>query len=315
MKTKITAVALIAVTAGVFAYTRPHKALPSDLRDAVADNGKFDTAIPVIEKDKANVPLPKAAPADVGVLGVSKSFSDIFVLAPVSGRLISYTRERPPSKHKLVIRLDCRKSVFGFSKSCGTKSAEVAVAPDGSFQTPALSIPSSSVLQYNADIQLFHADSPNPVAVRSYLGVDNNNTGDMDKLIRDLKNISVYEIPRMHLEFELKSGGPVEGYIRGPQFKDALFVVENSYEAVGSNMSFGSSRSGESGEFYDKRRPLDQYFLGGDIAYAPGLDAPPSKVYVYLYAAMARLNLIKQGCLTGSSCRVLINDVDPSPAD
>ncbi len=39
MKTKITAVALLAVTAGVFAYTRPHNALPSDLRDAVADSG------------------------------------------------------------------------------------------------------------------------------------------------------------------------------------------------------------------------------------------------------------------------------------
>jgi len=38
MKTKITVVALLAVTAGVFAYTRPHNAMPSDLRDAVADS-------------------------------------------------------------------------------------------------------------------------------------------------------------------------------------------------------------------------------------------------------------------------------------
>ncbi len=60
MKTKITAVALILVTAGVFAYTRPHNALPSDLRDAVADNGKFDTSIPILDKNSANLPEPKA---------------------------------------------------------------------------------------------------------------------------------------------------------------------------------------------------------------------------------------------------------------
>ncbi len=39
MKTKIIAVALIAVSAGVFAYTRTHNTpIPSDLRDAVADS-------------------------------------------------------------------------------------------------------------------------------------------------------------------------------------------------------------------------------------------------------------------------------------
>ena len=59
MKTKITVIALLAVTAGVFAYTRPHNALPSDLRDAVADNG-FDTSIPVFEKGGGNIPEPKA---------------------------------------------------------------------------------------------------------------------------------------------------------------------------------------------------------------------------------------------------------------
>ena len=64
MKTKIVVIALIAVTAGVFAYTRPHNAMPSDLRDAVADNGEFNTSIPVFEKDSGNIPAPKAAPVE-----------------------------------------------------------------------------------------------------------------------------------------------------------------------------------------------------------------------------------------------------------
>lgn len=38
MKTKTIVLAFLAVTAGVFAYTRPHNAMPSDLRDAVADS-------------------------------------------------------------------------------------------------------------------------------------------------------------------------------------------------------------------------------------------------------------------------------------
>lgn len=39
MKIRTIILALIAVATGVFAYTRPHNAIPSDLRDAVADNG------------------------------------------------------------------------------------------------------------------------------------------------------------------------------------------------------------------------------------------------------------------------------------
>ncbi len=64
MKTTITLVSLVAVTVGVFAYTRPHKAMPSDLRDAVADNGKFDTSIPVFDKNSGNIPEPKAKAVD-----------------------------------------------------------------------------------------------------------------------------------------------------------------------------------------------------------------------------------------------------------
>ena len=38
MRMKIIVPVLLAVTAGVFAYTRPHNSIPSDLRDAVADS-------------------------------------------------------------------------------------------------------------------------------------------------------------------------------------------------------------------------------------------------------------------------------------
>jgi len=74
MKTKITVIAFLAVTAGAFAYTRPHKAIPSDLRDAPADSDRFDTSIPVFAKGGENVPEPKAVEAvDTGINDTSKS--------------------------------------------------------------------------------------------------------------------------------------------------------------------------------------------------------------------------------------------------
>lgn len=65
MKTKAIVVSLIAVTAGVFLYTRPHNAMPSDLRDAVADNREFDTTIPVVTKDPGDIPVPPVVAANV----------------------------------------------------------------------------------------------------------------------------------------------------------------------------------------------------------------------------------------------------------
>jgi len=38
----------------------PHSNIPSDLRDAVADNGEFSTSLPVLGKDSGNIPAPKA---------------------------------------------------------------------------------------------------------------------------------------------------------------------------------------------------------------------------------------------------------------
>lgn len=61
MKTKTVAFALMAVTAGVLAWARPHDHRPADFRDAVADSDRFDTSIPVFAKDSGNIPEPKAA--------------------------------------------------------------------------------------------------------------------------------------------------------------------------------------------------------------------------------------------------------------
>ena len=57
---KISLVAVV-VTAVGFGYIKSsHRNIPADLRDAVADNGKFDTSIPVFDKSSGNIPEPKA---------------------------------------------------------------------------------------------------------------------------------------------------------------------------------------------------------------------------------------------------------------
>ncbi|HBW23268.1 MAG TPA: hypothetical protein DEF68_07825 [Elusimicrobia bacterium] len=57
---KYTLAALV-VTAAGFAYLNSsHRNIPADFRDAVADKG-FDTTMPIIDKEKGDVPVPKAA--------------------------------------------------------------------------------------------------------------------------------------------------------------------------------------------------------------------------------------------------------------
>lgn len=79
MRIKATVLALLAVTAGVFAYTRPHKGIPSDLRDAVADSREFTTNIPVFEKGRNDIPEPKVktveAVSDSGLTALQYSYS------------------------------------------------------------------------------------------------------------------------------------------------------------------------------------------------------------------------------------------------
>jgi len=55
MKNKIVVLGLMAVAAGVFAYTRPHNGVPPDLRDAVADNG----AIGQVKGDRNDISVPE----------------------------------------------------------------------------------------------------------------------------------------------------------------------------------------------------------------------------------------------------------------
>lgn len=59
MKTKIVAVALITITAGVFAFTRTKNAPPSDFRDAVAErSSEFNTDIPTFENNNKDISVP-----------------------------------------------------------------------------------------------------------------------------------------------------------------------------------------------------------------------------------------------------------------
>ena len=61
----------VIVTAAGFGYVKnSHRNIPADLRDAVADNGKFDTSIPVFEKNSGNIPEPEAA----AVKGINKGY-------------------------------------------------------------------------------------------------------------------------------------------------------------------------------------------------------------------------------------------------
>ncbi len=70
-KWKIYALVAVVATAAGFGYIKSsHRNIPADLRDAVADNGKFDTSIPVFDKSSGNIPEPKA----VAVKGVNKGY-------------------------------------------------------------------------------------------------------------------------------------------------------------------------------------------------------------------------------------------------
>jgi len=61
----------VIMTAAGFGYIKSsHRNIPADLRDAVADNGKFDTSIPVFDKNSDNIPEPKAA----AVKGINKDY-------------------------------------------------------------------------------------------------------------------------------------------------------------------------------------------------------------------------------------------------
>ncbi|MDD2803993.1 MAG: formylglycine-generating enzyme family protein [Elusimicrobiales bacterium] len=49
---------------------KPHRYIPTDIRDAVAGNGKFDASIFILDKSDSNIPEPSAARAD----GITKGY-------------------------------------------------------------------------------------------------------------------------------------------------------------------------------------------------------------------------------------------------
>ncbi len=83
MRTKTIMLAFLAVTAGVFAYTRSHNATPSDLRDAVADRA-IDTLKTEAGAEASGVSITKPAnPFSVGAsAGRESSDTGIFSASP-----------------------------------------------------------------------------------------------------------------------------------------------------------------------------------------------------------------------------------------
>jgi formylglycine-generating enzyme required for sulfatase activity len=68
---KIYTLIAVVMTAAGFGYVKStHRNIPSDLRDAVANDGKFDTSIPMVDKSKSNIPEPSAARVE----GITKGY-------------------------------------------------------------------------------------------------------------------------------------------------------------------------------------------------------------------------------------------------
>ena len=81
MRIKIIMLSLLAVTAGVFAYTRQHNAVPSDLRDAVADS-PLDTLKTEAGTEASRVSVTKPAkPFSVETGSGRESFNKGYVAA------------------------------------------------------------------------------------------------------------------------------------------------------------------------------------------------------------------------------------------
>ena len=71
---KIYILVAVVVTAAGFGYVKStHRNIPSDFRDAVADNKDFNTSIPVFEKDGGNIPAPKAVTVDEKASAITNS--------------------------------------------------------------------------------------------------------------------------------------------------------------------------------------------------------------------------------------------------
>ncbi|MDD5210686.1 MAG: hypothetical protein PHV36_14965 [Elusimicrobiales bacterium] len=110
MKTTIILTALMAVTAGVFVFGRPHYDRPADFRDAPADSDRFDTSIPVFAKDSGNIPE-----AGVAVPG-EKAFRQVKAAASVK-----------------ITEAELRGTKFSSFPKDGLKEADLIINGDGSW--------------------------------------------------------------------------------------------------------------------------------------------------------------------------------------
>jgi len=97
MKTKIAVLTLIAITAGIFAFTtRTRNVGPSDFRDAPA-GVDLNTAIPVIEKDKGNIPIPVRETRTETLTGISFVARSFFPAADSRSERSSQVKDRARS--------------------------------------------------------------------------------------------------------------------------------------------------------------------------------------------------------------------------
>ena len=102
----------------------------------------------------------------------------------------------------------------------------------------------------------------------------------------------------------------MEEFVRGPMFRDRFglreFWVDALYRVGGKASGMGNRK--ESWESREQRRALDQYFVGGEVIYALGVDAPAWELSVELASYLGDTPLIDQACPAVSPCRVTIDD-------
>lgn len=76
-KLKAVACALVVLAAGWYGFARNSQGdIPTDLRDAVADNGEFSTSLPALDKNSGNIPAPKAEVDSASVITMPFAYTE-----------------------------------------------------------------------------------------------------------------------------------------------------------------------------------------------------------------------------------------------
>ncbi|MDA8129900.1 MAG: hypothetical protein M0011_00190 [Elusimicrobia bacterium] len=128
MKTRMAVVAVLTVAAGVFFYTRPHSHIPSDLRDAPADNaiGQLDSGR---SADKLALPVPVTARAGANVLAPAKAIQ----LRAAAGQF-------DPSAYSVSMAVTCSYlgGIWAHQHDCGSRAPKAELTADGRLLLPAI---------------------------------------------------------------------------------------------------------------------------------------------------------------------------------